>query len=119
MKTLCTFLSFRHFISTTESDQGRIEGGVEGVVTPFGQHFFRIFWRDRRDMRGLCKNLSKKTRSSCIVRIKRYAEFLVFCLSIKVNSRCYILTSQKLSSLRNAGNGVLEGKIINNLRVDP
>ena len=37
--------------------------------------------------------------------------FLVFWLRNKINSRCYIMPSKRFSSLRNAANDVLEGKI--------
>jgi len=36
---------------------------------------------------------------------------LGFWLRNKINSRFYSMPSQRFSSLRNAGNGVLEGKI--------
>ena len=39
--------------------------------------------------------------------------FLGFWLRNKINSRFYRMPLQRFSSLRNAGNGVLEGKIGN------
>jgi len=45
--------------------------------------------------------------------IMHYYIFLGFRLRNKTNSRFYSMPSQRFSSLRNAGNGVLAGKIAN------
>ena len=42
-----------------------------------------------------------------------HALFLGFWLTNKINSRFYIIPSKRFSSLRNAANGALEGKIGN------